>query len=348
MNKKIKVGILGFGRAGLGMHYTELMNYKDKFEVVAIADHDPARLETVPESIKRYSNCDALLADPEVDFVSIALRHQEHTPYAIKALEAGKYVQVDKPIAVNYAEAKKLVACAAKHPGKLFPRQNRRFEGSFQKVLHLIDTGVLGKISLIKHYRSCGYARRNDWMTMTEFAGGLLTNWGPHVLDHALQYLASPVTDVWADVRRVVSIGDGDDQIKILLRAKNGMVADLEISGCNTLPGREVEIWGERGTLVYDPKDSFILMRYVDPECKFKKLKPHPENPPMQYGNFDETLTFIEQRVEFLQVPMHAIWKHIYDSITGKAPFPVKIEEALEVVRVTDLCFKAAGLPIPK
>ena len=284
-----------------------------------------------------------MIDDPAVELVSIALRHPDHVPYAIRALEAGKYVNIDKPIAVNYEEALKLEACARRHPGKLFARQNRRFEGPFQKARQLISTGVLGNITLIKLHRACGYCRRNDWMTMTEFAGGLLTNWGPHVIDQALQLIGSPVVDMWADVRSVISIGDGDDQIKLLLRGKNGIVADLEISGTNAKPGREMEIWGERGTLVYDPKVGAIEMRFVDPECKFKPLKPHRENPPMEYGNFDEKLTFIEQRVEIPFIPMSEIWKYIYESVRNGKPFPIRLEEAVEVVRLCDEAFRLSG-----
>ncbi|MEI3000914.1 MAG: Gfo/Idh/MocA family oxidoreductase [Victivallis sp.] len=171
--------------------------------------------------------------------VSIALRHPEHVPYAMRALEARQIVNIDKPIAVNYEEAQKLKACADRHPGRLFPRQNRRFEGPFQKALQLISAGVLGRITLVKLHRACGCCRRNDWMTMTEFSGGLLTNWGPHVIDQALQFIGSPVADLWADVRSVIDIGDGDDQIKLLLRGENGVVADLEISGTNAKPGRD-------------------------------------------------------------------------------------------------------------
>lgn len=252
-------------------------------------------------------------------------------------------MNIDKPIAVNYEEAQKLKACADRHPGRLFPRQNRRFEGPFQKALQLISTGVLGRITLVKLHRACGYCRRNDWMTMTEFSGGLLTNWGPHVIDQALQFIGSPVADLWADVRSVISIGDGDDQIKLLLRGENGVVADLEISGTNAKPGREIEILGERGTLVYDPKAGAIEMRFVDPECEFKPLAPHPENPPMEYGNFDEKLTFIEQKVEIPFIPMSEIWKHIYASVREGRPFPIRLEEAMEVVRLCDEAFRRSG-----
>lgn len=346
MAETIKVGILGMGRAGVGMHVREIAEYPDRFELVAVADHDPSRLENppgVPAQAKRYASCEELIDDPAVELVSIALRHPEHVPYAIRALEAGKYVNIDKPIAVNYEEARKLKACADRHPGRLFPRQNRRFEGPFQKALQLISTGVLGRITLVKLHRACGYCRRNDWMTMTEFSGGLLTNWGPHVIDQALQFIGSPVADLWADVRSVISIGDGDDQIKLLLRGENGVVADLEISGTNAKPGREIEILGERGTLVYDPKAGAIEMRFVDPECEFKPLAPHPENPPMEYGNFDEKLTFIEQKVEIPFIPMSDIWKHIYASVREGKPFPIRLEEAMEVVRLCDEAFRRSG-----
>lgn len=345
MAETIKVGILGMGRAGVGMHVREIAEYPDRFELVAVADHDPSRLENppgVPAQAKRYASCEELIDDPAVELVSIALRHPEHVPYAIRALEAGKYVNIDKPIAVNYEEAQKLKACADRHPGRLFPRQNRRFEGPFQKALQLISTGVLGRITLVKLHRACGYCRRNDWMTMTEFGGGLFTNWGPHIIDQALQYLDSPVVDLWANIRSIISIGDGDDHIKLLLKAANGRVADIEISGAHTLPGRELEIQGSRGTLIY-PVDGRIKMRYVDPEIEFKPLKPHPENPPMKYGNFDETLTFIEQFVEIPPIPMSEIWKHVYDAIVNKVPYPITIENGIAVTDIMEKAFRKSN-----
>ncbi len=348
MSRKIKVGILGLGRAGRNMQTPEIAFYPDKFEIVAAADHAADRRENLPDALrnaKLYASCEELVADPDVELVAIALRHQDHTPWAIRALEAGKFVSIDKPLAVNYQQILELKAVADRHPGRLFPRQNRRFEAPFQKALQLLETGVLGKLSLFKLYRSCGYCRRNDWMTMTEFAGGLLTNWGPHIIDQALRYLDAPVIDVWADLRSVISIGDGDDQMKILLRAANGRVADIEISGTQTMPGRELEIRGERGTLVYDPSldPGHIVMRYVDPVHKFNRLEPHRENPPLAYGNFDETLTFIDQKVEIPEIPSAVIWSHIYDSIVNGIPFPIKLEESMEVVRITDLVFEKSG-----
>lgn len=345
MSRIIKVGIVGLGRAGIGMHSSEVAEYPDRFAIAAACDHAKERLENLPDRFKGaklYTDYGEMLKDDNVELISIATRHPEHVPMALQALEAGKYVNIDKPYALNNREMAMLAEADKKYPGKLFLRHNRRFEAPFQKAMKLIATGVLGEINTVKLYRSVGYCRRNDWMTMTEFGGGLFTNWGPHIIDQALQYLDSPVVDLWANIRSVISIGDGDDHIKLLLKAANGRVADIEISGAHTLPGRELEVQGSRGTLVY-PVDGRIKMRYVDPEIEFKPLKPHPENPPMKYGNFDETLTFIEQFVEIPPVPMSEIWKHIYDAIVNNVPYPITIENGIAVTDIMEKAFRRSN-----
>ena len=199
-------------------------------------------------------------------------------------------------------------------------------------------SGILGKVSYIKLYRSVGYQRRNDWMTMTEFYGGLLSNWGPHLIDQALQFLEAPVVDLWADVRHSICIGDGDDQLKLILKAENGRLADIELSGANTMPGREMEIVGTRGTLVYDGGNK-IHVRMVDPSIEFKELKPHPENPPLAYGNFEETLSFVDADYDIPSIPFSIIWEKIYNSAVNGEPYPITWEQAEEVVRITENAF---------
>lgn len=346
MGTKLRVGIVGLGRAGRGMQADEIMKFPDKFEIVAGCDNAQDRLKGLPQAFQNarlYDDYGKMLADKEIDIIAIATRHQDHAPMGIRALQAGKCVSVDKPCAVSLAEMDALLAEGEKHPGKLFLRHNRRFESPFRKVMQLLQTGVLGEIHTVKLYRSVGYCRRNDWMTMSRFFGGLFTNWGPHIVDQALQLLGGRVVDCWADIRSVISIGDADDHIKLLLRTESGRVADIEISGAHTLPGREIEIQGSKGTLVY-PEDGRIKMRYVDPALELKDLQPHPENPGFQYGNFDEKLTFIEQLVEIPPVAGEgaAIWLHIYDAIVNGVPFPIEPGQAREVVRVMELAFSAS------
>lgn len=344
----IKVGTVGMGRIGRFGHIPEVCSLPERFQYVAVADNAPDRLEHLPDGVKnarKYASLEEMLKDPEVELVTVGVRHQDHVPMALRIMEAGKIAVVEKPVATGMAEMELLRKAREKHPGKLFFRHNRRFEAAFLKVRELIRAGVIGEPQYIKLYRSVGCCRRNDWMTMTQFYGGLLTNWGPHLIDQALQLLDSPVRDIWADVRRVISIGDGDDLFKLLLKAENGRVADIEVSGCNTMPGREMEIIGNRGTIVHEGGN--IRARYIDPCVELKELQPHPENPPLEYGNFDEKLYFVESRYEAPANPP-SVLETVYDEIVNGIPCPVTFEQAAEVVRVTEEAFRRSGFrPAP-
>ena len=345
MSKILNVGVVGIGRIGRN-HLNEISAFPGLFKIVAGADHDPKRLnELCPKELAdaaKYSSLDKMLKHPGLDMVTIATRHPDHVPMAIKILKAGKIAVVEKPTATSVKEFDSMLAVAKKYPHKLFLRHNRRFEPAFVKVMELIRSGLIGDVQYIKLYRSVGYCRRNDWMTMPEFYGGLLTNWGPHLIDQALQLLESPVKDLWADIRRVISIGAGDDHYKIILKAKNGRLADIEVSGANALPGREMEIIGSRGTIVYE--NGKLAARYVEPGIKFKKLKPHPENPPLTYGNFDEKLYFVQSEFQLPEISQKVLWKYLYDEAVNGVPSPLKLEEGREVVRITEEAFKFCGL----
>lgn len=341
----LKVGICGIGRIG-GNHAQEIGSFPDMFKLVACADTDPARLiEELPPELQttaKYHSLDEMLQHPDLDMVTIGVRHPQHVPFAIKIMEAGKIAVVEKPVATSVAEMKSMLEVAKAHPHCLFLRHNRRFEPAFVKARQLMNAGLIGEIQYIKLYRSVGYCRRNDWMTMPEFYGGLLTNWGPHLIDQALQFLDSPVVDIWADVRHVISIGAGDDLFKIILKAKNNRVADIEVAGCNAMPGREMEIIGSKGTIVYE--NGKMTARYLDPTLALRNdLKPHPEQPPKRYGNFDETLNFFTSEIQVPQLSMSILWKYLYDDVVHGIPTPIRLEQGLEVVRVTEEAFRISG-----
>ncbi len=343
--RKVKFATVGLGRMGCG-HIREMLGSGRAFELAAVCDHAPERLAKPFIDIgaaRRYAAIGDLLNNPEVDLVTLATRHCDHVPMAMQVLESGRYCVVEKPVASSVAEMRQLQACAEKYPGKLMLRHNRRFEAPFVKARELIAGGKLGRIHYIKLYRSVGYARRNDWMTMPEFYGGLLSNWGPHLIDQALRLLDAKVVDVWADVRHCISIGAGDDMFKLLLRAANGRLADIEVSGANAMPGREMEIIGERGTIAYEPGATRLHVRMLDPDLKPAALKPHPENPPFAYGNFDETLSFVDADYDLPKVGSVDMWKYVYDAIVGKAAYPISFDEGLEVVRITEEAIRRSG-----
>ena len=341
--KKLNVGIVGLGRISYA-HAAEISQYSEYFNLVACADHDPERLKDAPPQLKdaaKYASLEEMLQHPDLDMVTIATRHPDHVPMALKVLEADKIVLVEKPVATSLAEMDVMLEMGKKHPHKLFVRHNHRFDPHFVRALELMKSGLVGEPQYIKLTAAVGFCRRNDWMTMTEYYGGLLSNWGPHLIDQALQYLESPVVDIWADVRRVVSIGDGDDLCKIILKGANNRLVEIEITGANLLLGRDIEIIGNRGTIVYEKGKLFA--KYIDPLCELKDLKPHPENPPKRYGNFDEKLYFVTSEYETPVCNQEILWKYLYDDAVNGIPTPITLELAREVVRITEEAFRISG-----
>ncbi len=337
----IRVGIVGLGRAGYGMQSQDLANRPEKFTIVAGCDIGSVQrkrfAEKFPEA-RVYSDVAKLLADPNIDLVTVATRTPTHVQISVDALRAGKYVMCEKPISVSYKEMKKLQAADRKYPGRLFIRQNRRFEPCFNDVRDIIRSGILGDIYEIKLCRH-HYARRDDWQTVIAEGGGQLLNWGPHIVDHALQFLESPVADLRCDLRRIAAVGDAEDHVHLTLVGENGRIVDVEISGGVAIPAPIYWVAGTKGTLI-SRDEKTIEMRYLDPAVK----------PPRRrvklglmesFGSPDSLVWKTETREVRKDLSCSCIWDNLFDHIRFGKPFWVKNEEAFEVMRILDLASKA-------
>lgn len=333
MTQPIKIGIVGLGRAGWGMHCKELQGREDKFEVVAACDILPERRARMAEryGCRVYENIADLIADPDMELVDIATRSNDHYAHASAALASGKHVLVEKPMCASYAEAVQLRDDAARSPGgQLFVRHNRRFDPDFLHVQDIIASGILGDVYEIRLARH-GYQRRDDWQTIKQFGGGQLLNWGPHVVDHALRFLRSPVVSQYSDLKRVAAVGDAEDHLKIVLKGANGRIVDLEISGGVALGAPTYQVFGTRGSLILAGKE--VALKYLDPAVTLAPREANPGTPGETFGN-REALPWIEETVPVRSGDNYIIWDHLYAAIHDSAPFPVTLDESLEVMRV--------------
>jgi len=340
----IKIGIIGLGRAGWGMHGPELDNFKDKFKIVAGCDIEEEFRKRFADkyACKVYEKVEELVNDPDVELVDVASRSTDHVKHALMGLKAGKYVFLEKPIAVSYNEALKLDKLPAKQKKKLFIRHNRRFEPAFQHIREIIASGILGDVFEIKLRRN-GYSRRDDWQTLKKCGGGQLLNWGPHIVDHALCFLESPVKEIWSDLKRIAAVGDAEDHVHIILKGRNGKVVDLEISGGAAISEPEYLVLGTKGAL--ECRGNEIKLRYLDPSVVLSERKASPATPKAGFGSPDK-LTWIEKTINVdpqLKVNMNSIWEYLYESIRNGKPFPITWKQSLEVMRVVSESKRGTG-----
>lgn len=330
----VRVGIVGLGRAGFGMQTQELLKRAGKFEIVAGCDVSPKQRKRFAAAIpgaKVYRTAEELLADGAVELVSVATRTPTHVEIAVKALKAGKYVMDEKPIATTIADGRRLMAEGRKHPGKLFVRHNRRFEAAFNDVQDVIASGILGQVVQIRLCRD-GFSRRNDWQTVRAEGGGQLLNWGPHLVDHALQFLGAGAKLVHSEMRRIAAVGDAEDHVLLLLRNPAGTLVEIQISGGAALKLPVYTVIGTRGALVSDDEKT-LRLRYLDPK---KKLPPRRATLALMdsFGTKDDLPWVEETREVRKDLTPDCIWDDLYAHLRLGKPFRVKNEEALAVMAV--------------
>lgn len=330
----IRVGIIGMGRAGWGMHRPELLAHGG-YAITAVCDRLPERATHSAEALGAtpYTDYQALLADPNVDLVAVATRSDTHAEVTIAALEAGKHVVAEKPFARSVAEADTIIAAAARAPGRLFVRHNRRFDPAFLHIGEILASGRLGEVHFARLCRH-SYQRRADWQTLKAFAGGLLNNWGPHIIDHALRLIDAPIRSVWSDLRCVAAAGDAEDHLKIVLRGANGRVVDVEISGGFALGGPIWHVVGTQGALVSDEKT--IRLRWFD-RATLRPIEADPGDPPLESGFSNvEEIPWVEEEIPVAPTHPTTFYGEVHRALTEEATFPVTLEQARQVVWVSD------------
>ena len=335
--RPIRLAIAGLGRAGRFMQCEELKGREKLFEIVAMCDVLKDRREWAAETYgcNTYRRVEDLVADRNVEMVSIATRSVDHCAHASLALKAGKHVFLEKPMTVTHDEARKLRSLAARSKGTLHVRQNRRYEDAFCHIREIMASGILGDVFQISLRRN-SYGRRDDWQTLKRFGGGQLLNWGPHIIDHALRLLESPVREMWSDLKKIAAVGDAEDHVRIVLKGENGRIVDLEISGWAAVSEPEYIVSGSKGALVCR-NGREIELRHLDPKKKLPPRRPKAGTPKGVGFGSSEALKWVEKTIPVkpkLKIRMDGIWDHLHAAIREGRRFPITLDEALGVMEV--------------
>ena len=143
-NGKKRVVVVGYG--GMGGWHTKHILTSDVVELAGICDIRECRKEKARErDIRVYETFEDVIADPTVDLLTLAVPNELHMPMAVKALEAGKNVISEKPVALNSEELQKMID-ASNRTGKLFTvHQNRRWDADYLKMKEVYASGDLGE-----------------------------------------------------------------------------------------------------------------------------------------------------------------------------------------------------------
>jgi scyllo-inositol 2-dehydrogenase (NADP+) len=345
--ERLRTAVVGLGRIGWQYHLPSIIRNKG-FDLVAVVDPLTERLREAEQqfAVPCYSKLDQLLGNMDVDLLVVASPTEYHADHTIGGFESGCNVLCEKPLARSLTEADVVIEAMKRTGRKLMVYQPHRCGTDILALKDLLHRDLIGSVYMIKRAWSA-FDRRTDWQAFKAHGGGMLNNYGAHMIDQLLYLCPSPVRRVACSLRSVVTRGDADDVVKILMETSDGTLLDLDITMAAAQPLPAWHVFGNRGSALLDEHEGCWRVRFFREE-EVSPLEPQQGLAAEQrrYGS-GETLPWREEAIPLSQFSPVDFYAKAYDYFAlGKESF-VPIRDTREVMRVIAMCRNDAGETIP-
>lgn len=250
MAQKTKIAVIGYG--GMGGWHCRLIQKIEELELAGIYDIKPERRDAARENgIFAYETLEELLADESVKLVTVAIPNHFHKPVCIQAMQAGKNVVCEKPVALSHEELQDMID-AAKENGVLFTvHQNRRWDEDFRVIKKIYDDGTLGKVFRIESRVHGSRGIPGDWRNQKECGGGMILDWGVHLYDQIMQMIPKKLESIYADLSYVTN-ENCDDGFTVTFKFEDELTVVVEVGTSNFINLPRWYMLGENGSAVID------------------------------------------------------------------------------------------------
>jgi predicted dehydrogenase len=341
MSKSLKVGVIGLG--GIAKTHMAGWQASPHTEVVAGADVDPAAAQRwgAEFGVARLStNPLEIITDPAIDIIDICSPNNYHAPQAITALDAGKHVICEKPLAPTPDAIRQMIAARDRSGKLLMTAQHFRFRGSTKAMKAEIETGALGDIYHGRSWllRRAAAPTRPGFILKQHSSGGPCIDIGVHILDLTLWFMGNPKPVAVTGVSRaelahrpgafsiwggpIPAAFDVEDFAAAFVRFENGATLILEVSWLlhHDTAGEDMQMWlyGTKGGCHW-PKCEFYESNYATQQHYNRALK----------ITKDALEPHAQECVEFAQ------------AVVDAAPSPVPAEQSLQVMTILDGIYRS-------
>lgn len=346
MDKIYNVGIIGFG--GMASHHFNQSKVLDRINVKGIFDINPERMEYAKsQGLVAYESREALINDPEIDIVLVAVPNDYHKEYSIEALRAGKTVLCEKPVTMSSEELEEVMK-VAEETGCVFTiDQNRRVNKDFIAMKRAVEAGLLGDVYVIESRVEGSRGVPKGWRTSKAQGGGMMLDWGVHLIDQIMfMYPEAKVTNVFCKMYSV-NYPEVDDNFRLTMTLSNGVTAHIEVSTNNFILHPRWYVLGTEGTLQIDGWDSEgKVIKPLSAEnqwgAEIAKNKVGPSKTMAPRG--ENTIETIEIHApEDVVDNLNPTYWQLIDKLDGKAELTIKAEQALRVMKVMEAAFKSSA-----
>ena len=251
---KIIYGLIGFG--GMGKWHTEILENVPEIELAGIYDIKEEKRKLAEEAgFHTYETEEAMLADESIDVILVATPNDTHRPIALRAMEAGKNVIVEKPATLSLKELTELEDMAGKTGQFLTVHQNRRWDEDLLTVREILKDQTMGEIFRIESRVHGSRGIPGDWRKEKAHGGGMVLDWGVHLFDQIFRLTGERrLKTVYATLTNVTN-QEVDDGFTAVLRFEGGLEVLVEVGTNNFISLPRWYVLGENGSAVVEDWD---------------------------------------------------------------------------------------------
>lgn len=338
--KILRTAVIGLGRIGWYYHIPAIMK-NEGFCFVSAADASTDRLKEAAQKydISVYSDYKQMLDKEKIDLVVIASPTVFHMEQAVHAMGKGVNVILEKPMACDLEEADSIIGVMKRNGRKLMVYQPHRTTPEIRAIKSVICSNIIGRVYMVK--RACSnYFRRNDWQSQKKYSGGMLNNYGAHYIDQTLYLIGSSAKNISCCLKKIVSLGDADDVVKIIIGTNSNAILDIDINMASPVQLAPWIILGEYGSITIERANdvSLIAVKYLKrEEIPELQLNTSLAAPGRIYDNND-ILTWHEKKIEIDDFEPVDFYQECYSYFALGGQSFVPVEETREVMRIISEC----------
>lgn len=339
--------VIGYG--GMGGWHTRYLRESDAVNLLGVYDINPARNAAAEEvGIHAYPSFEAVLADPAVDFVTIATPNEWHKPLAIAAMEAGKDVVSEKPVTLSSADLQEIID-VAERTGRLFTtHQNRRWDIDYLMMKGVYHSGELGDVFTVESRYHGSRGIPGDWRGKKEHGGGMIYDWGVHLIDQMLGIVDDrAIEKIYCRCDHLTN-DEVDDGFKLDIFFAGGCIGHIEVATRHFISLPRFFMAGMDGTAIIDDwrdKTHVVL-------CK--TWEEHDVKPVVTAAGLTKTMaprdekTTVSYDIERPASDVHDFYRNLVRAMDGIEPQIVTHRQLMRVMKVMEAAFAsdAAGKPI--
>ena len=338
----IRCVIIGYGGRG-SYHQKELIT-QELVDVIGIYDIAQTAQDKAREAgLTVYDSLEQVLNDESVEAVLVATPNDVHQDLSIAALRGGKQVICEKPVAMNVSELDAILEVAAETGNTFMVHQNRRWDPDFLVIRDLYQKGQIGDLFQIEYRVRGANGLPGDWREQAAHGGGMLLDWGVHLIDQILWLVDSPIKSMAADFSYILG-NEVDDGFILYLTFENGTRTLIEVGTTNfsQLPrwyvkglngAAKIEDWDLSGEIVVAThQDDLVAPKPIKAGVGLTKTMAPPSEEATKKVAINEILP------EF-----PSFYQNFYDVVKNDAAPIVKNEEVRKVLYLIDSVFELVG-----